>query len=213
MSYILEALKKSEQERRRSQVPDWQTQHTPPPERRRGKRLWPVLIVAALLLNAAILTLYLRPWNASEPVASEIEPPQTIVAATISEPASEPAAEAPHPPAPSVGLERVDQSSPVPLGTAPFAEPAPPPVSRAVSDQAPSVPRIEDLPLSLRRQLPEIVISLHFYTDSPAARMVRINGRNLRENQRVDENTIVREITEEGVVLDFNGQSFAVRNF
>ncbi len=226
MSYILDALRKSEQERRQSQVPDLQTQHTPPPQKGRGKRLWPWLIVAALLLNAALLTWHLGPWSEGEPLAADPAAVDDIVVATAepapvptplpppASPTAEPSAEtAAPPPQPEISDARQAAPPEPPPAPTPSAEAPPAPAATPQAAAPPGVPRLEDLPLSLRRQIPDLAISLHFYTDAPAARMVRINGRNLREKQRVDENITVREITEEGVVLDFNGQLFAVKNF
>ncbi len=63
MSYILEALKKSEKERRRGKVPDLLTETEPPGAGPRRRRVLPYLILAALLLNAAVLMLWLKPWQ------------------------------------------------------------------------------------------------------------------------------------------------------
>ncbi|MEW6585204.1 MAG: general secretion pathway protein GspB [Nitrospirota bacterium] len=55
MSYILDALKKSEKERQRGAVPDVLTVQEPGSYDRRKRSAWPYLIIAALLLNAGIL--------------------------------------------------------------------------------------------------------------------------------------------------------------
>ncbi|MGD0282230.1 MAG: hypothetical protein ABSB95_07705, partial [Dissulfurispiraceae bacterium] len=56
MSYILDALKKSEQKRRQGAVPDLLTVHDRPASET-GKRVWwPYLLSGALLLGAAMVT-------------------------------------------------------------------------------------------------------------------------------------------------------------
>ncbi len=65
MSYILDALRKSEQERQRGTSPGLDTIHVPVrggPER---KRVWPWILAGVLTLNAAgILGWWLGPWQA-----------------------------------------------------------------------------------------------------------------------------------------------------
>jgi general secretion pathway protein B len=232
MSFILDALKKSEQERRQRQTPDLHAEHAPPPEQRGGKRLWPILILVALLLNVAVFSFWLRPWSAPEPsvqkelsaVDESIIASETIAAPPLpvaSQPvASQPAVSQPAVSQPAVSSAAVERTSPAseeitPSSAESSVKPSLPVAKRApeTSNVPPSLPRMEDLPNSFRRELPELVISLHFYTDSPTARMVRINGRNLREKQHISENLTLQEITAEGVILNFKGQAFAVKNF
>ncbi len=61
MSFILDALKKSEQKRQRSPVPDVLTVHDPMPQEPKKRSLWPYLLLTALLLNAGILAVWLLP--------------------------------------------------------------------------------------------------------------------------------------------------------
>jgi general secretion pathway protein B len=55
MSYILDALKKSEKERKRGKVPDVLTVQEQLSYERRKRNIWPYLIGIALLVNAGIL--------------------------------------------------------------------------------------------------------------------------------------------------------------
>ena len=76
MSYILDALKKSEKERQRGQVPDLLTgQDTVPPGTKR-RVVWPYLLLAALLLNAALLLLWKYP---SQPKKTNESGPSKII--------------------------------------------------------------------------------------------------------------------------------------
>ena len=61
MSYILDALKKSDQKRQRGQVPDLNTVQVELPPEDKKKVLWPYILIGILLLNAIILAVVMRP--------------------------------------------------------------------------------------------------------------------------------------------------------
>ncbi len=64
MSFILDALKKMEKKRQHSPVPNILTVHELPLKETKKRLLWPYLILSALLLiNAVILSVWLRPWE------------------------------------------------------------------------------------------------------------------------------------------------------
>jgi general secretion pathway protein B len=63
MSYILDALKKSEKERQRGTVPDLLTDQDIIEQEPKKRLLWPYLILAALLLNAVLLLWWLGSWQ------------------------------------------------------------------------------------------------------------------------------------------------------
>jgi general secretion pathway protein B len=61
VSYILDALKKSEKERQKKNVPDLLTVQEPILNERRRRTLWPYVLVAALILNMGLLGYLLGP--------------------------------------------------------------------------------------------------------------------------------------------------------
>ncbi len=62
MSYILDALKKSEKERQRGTAPDLLTvQETVLPEKKK-RRVWPYILSAVLILNMGLAAYRLIPW-------------------------------------------------------------------------------------------------------------------------------------------------------
>jgi hypothetical protein len=68
MSFILDALKKSDQERQRRSAPSIHTDHSAAAEQRwERRRLWPYLIITALVLNAGLLLWWLHPWESGKP--------------------------------------------------------------------------------------------------------------------------------------------------
>jgi general secretion pathway protein B len=62
MSYILDALKKSEKERKKVSAPDLKTVHDTMPYRKKKYPVWPYLIAGVLLLNAVVFVLWFGPW-------------------------------------------------------------------------------------------------------------------------------------------------------
>ncbi|MBC8317026.1 MAG: general secretion pathway protein GspB [Desulfobulbaceae bacterium] len=72
MSYILEALKKSDQKRQKGHIPDLNTVQSERPPEDNKKIVWPYFLAAILLLNAVILIVVMRPDQS-------VPEPQTVV--------------------------------------------------------------------------------------------------------------------------------------
>lgn len=127
MSFILDALKKSEKKRETAEVPNLHTVHgegPPPPKKRRP--LWPYLLIAVLLLNAGVLLWYV--FFREEPQRVAVGTESATPAATRPAPAVEAA------PEPVV-------SSPEPIAAPPpVSVPPPAPVAREVAPPPAPVP-------------------------------------------------------------------------
>ena len=67
MSYILDALKKSEKKRQQGTVPDLMTVQDVMVQEQKKRPLLPYLLLVALLLNAALLAWWLVPWQSKKP--------------------------------------------------------------------------------------------------------------------------------------------------
>jgi len=67
MSYILDALKKSEKERKQGTVPDLMTVQDIMVQEPKRRSLLSYLLLVALLLNAALLAWWLVPWQSKKP--------------------------------------------------------------------------------------------------------------------------------------------------
>lgn len=94
MSYILEALKKSDEERNRGTAPGLQTVQSPVVHAPRKRTGWRYLLVIALLLNAGLLIWWLGPWKTTNPQnvrANEQPQSQPLVVQTGKGPDSQPA--------------------------------------------------------------------------------------------------------------------------
>ena len=71
-----------------------------------------------------------------------------------------------------------------------------------------AVPSIWDLPFATRKELPAIDLSMHVYSADPKQRFVVIKGDRHVEGDEVGSDLILREIRQDGLVLDYKGQRF-----
>lgn len=222
MSYILDALKKSEAERQQQQAPGFAV--TPGQSRTRSTPLWIWLVAGLLLINAAVLAaLLLRPADKLSqgtvvvPAAvpgqadtdisfSEIvrDARQRTPAATTTverdEPADRDDAVASRMPA------RPEARPAVPRET-PQAAPATA-VDRAPPRSSATLPTYFELSANGQLQLPPLHIDIHVHSATASDRFVFINMNKYRENDRLQEGPRVQEITADGVVLEQDGRSF-----
>lgn len=84
--------------------------------------------------------------------------------------------------------------------------PAPKADKRAASDA--ELPPIWDLPFATRKDIPAINLSMHVYSADPKERFVVIKGDRHVEGDEVASDLILREIRQDGLVLDYKGQRF-----
>lgn len=190
MSLILDALKKSEQERRRERGPDLQTIHqvTPLAVPVRGKRVgWLVLLV----INVAVLGIW---WlqRPSTPSVSQVASAPSLAPASVASSNAPVEQTLPTPaPAPAAG-EAVSQYTRI----EPQAVAATPKVkSTAVIEE------FADLAPDVRATLPAMTFSFHVYSENPQSRTIIINNQRLREGDEVGSGVRLEQITEDGVIL------------
>jgi general secretion pathway protein B len=192
MSFILEALKKSERERRLGNVPSLDTEHrskqaTP------ARRLWPWLVV--LVVNGLVLTVLwysysVGPGEGTPASVSAIPSPISLPSATFTSPREHTA---------TLGTARIAPSL---YATAP-PRPAP-------RERAKRLPALTDLPATFRQGLPPLRINVHVYDDKPAARFVLIDMHRYREGETLEGGLTLERITPDGVVLRKGGERFQV---
>ena len=202
MSLILEALRKSEAERRRGNAPDVAMELPPAAApRRHATPAWLLPAVAAV----ALLLVFAWWWNGREPAPSPLPdatapanalaaaPPsqdtptvvvrQPALQAPIAQPVPEPAA----PAAPPRGItpitygDRDDAASPP--APPPQVMPPPPPPAAA----------------------PGIKLSMHMWDAAPAKRFVILDGQRMGEGERNGDLQVI-EILRDGVIVERNGQ-------
>ncbi|MGO1460963.1 MAG: general secretion pathway protein GspB [Marinobacter sp.] len=215
MSYILDALRKSETERRQGKVPDLGQQvqliHRPG-KRRRSPVVW---VALALLVNAAVLAVVFWPESSAElPVVQPLQTPEPE--ARLEQPAKpelEPGAEAGAAP-PEPEPERVSEPVAAPVRERPtIITPSVSPERRAPAlrqdEPRARVPHLVELPFSFQKSVPDLIFNSHIYSTDPYASRVMINGHYLRQGESFSGMT-VEQITEEGVVLSKQGRTFRV---
>lgn len=221
MSYILEALKKAERERRKDTVPDIQALHTPyvPTDslvsRSKKKRNYMVIGSAVLCLcGAAFFTFqYLSPkqdaqsfdTTSSLSTQPDPQPAPTPIEATrkLSQPPelqelkdnnriyAQPQKVRVEPHPILLKEETVIAPPPQPMGSKSF-------------------PTFEELKQGLASDLPELKLAGHTYSEDPDQRMIIINNRIVREGQRLDGDLRLIEITWEGILLSYKGTQFTI---
>jgi len=117
-------------------------------------------------------------------------------------------------PAPDESVAASAEPAPAPAESVPApAESLAEPVAKeqapvAVADPYAGIPHQRQLPSSVQRELPELEITVHIYSETPSARLVRINRRNYREGELVDNQLTLEEITPDGLVMSFGDIRF-----
>jgi hypothetical protein len=69
------------------------------------------------------------------------------------------------------------------------------------------------LPGDVKKELPDITINGHIYSDNSAARIANINGFVTREGDKVASGLILEEITESGAIFTYKEYRFRMRAF
>ena len=214
MSFILDALKKSE-ERRRQHEEAHQPRHKLLDLSWSGSRRGPVWLLLIVLLGALAGGWWLRgaslqPAPENQTAAPALAPrPVDAAAGSETPPALEPYRPAPFAPVPAGSLG--EPAGPVSGKTPATAERAVPVAVRApASASAGKSPVARGIPAALRGRMSSLTMSLHFYTEEPARRMVRIDNRIVREGQTVADQLVLEEITPSGAIFSFAGERFAV---
>jgi general secretion pathway protein B len=81
------------------------------------------------------------------------------------------------------------------------------------TDQERTVLELGQLPDDIRKELPDITIKGHIYSNSPSSRIANINGIITKEGDTVTSGLKVEEITMTGVIFDYGGFRFRIRAF
>ena len=201
MSFILDALKKSETERQQKGSAEFANVPTSD-GRREGPPAWLWVLGVLLLINLAVLIgIFLRPdAGTREPIAA-------------SAPAAEPRDAAPPHEDFASRVASARENAPVvqqpssPAEDEPVfpAKPAEPPdVSRSTA----TLPTIHEVSAQGLVSLPDLHVDIHVFSESARDRFVFINMQKLNEGSRLSEGPLVEEITPDGVVLSMNGTTF-----
>jgi general secretion pathway protein B len=218
MSFILDALKKSEMERQRQSLPGLMDTRASP--RRSRLPPWAAGLGVLLLVNLLVLTFML--WHKNAPTARATGPAQASSAHSTD--AAPPATnhfsplDAAPMYAPEIPVAAADRPSvpvsparPAPSGD---SERAPRHTDPVLTDEDPRsdnqevLPTISEISLSGAQALPELHLDVHVYATKPAERFVYINMRKYHEGATLQEGPTVERIRRDGVVLNYQGLRF-----
>jgi general secretion pathway protein B len=215
MSYILDALKKSEQERGRGSAPNVQTLHSSSLNYRSNKtQLWPYMLLGAVLLNLAALFYFMlaKPDTDSAARLSQPELPETVIAAT---PASTQPANRMYPAAAAEPVPKTDVTvyKPISLpdsrdGSAQAASTSLRSENTSLAQFSGTIPERDELPANVQQHIPMMEFSAHVYSSNPLQRSIVINGRFMEEGDYLASDLFLSEITPKGAIFDFQGHLF-----
>ncbi|HNP36830.1 MAG TPA: general secretion pathway protein GspB [Woeseiaceae bacterium] len=211
MSFILDALRKSESERQQqapaslSTIPDSQRSAPAP------RWLWP--LAGLLLINAVIVAAMLLKTDASPPtVLPAAQPPQPEVNAVPRQADFVARLDKVRQSRPTQAVPTTDLEAPASAARqgSRNTEVSPENESPVVTAGVATLPSFDEVRLSGRLALPEMRIDLHVYNAVPERRFVSINQNRYREGDTLTDGPTVREITREGVILDYQDTEFVL---
>ncbi len=202
MSYILDALRKSEEKRTKSGTqparPGFTFVKDSQPTKK-NKFAFGLILTSFMLLIAVILGAGWW-WSQKEQTVSEVNstkaPPVKAVVETATEtPGPLPAASPPEP-------------SPTASGSK-----SPPQLLVPSVQPTDEIPYLEDMSTEFQQKIPTLSFSGHVYSDEPGLRMIMINDAVAREGDPVGTELTLHEITADGVVMRFQETRFRVKLF
>jgi general secretion pathway protein B len=239
MSYILDALRKSDQQRQHAKAPTLLTAQSTlevPRPRTYAFNAW----IAMALIGAGVLIGWLQPWQTPAPLsapgpvtthakaveatkhipvmpdvveAPELAPPQRVAAVSTPASSSPPISLATQH---TSRLERSTSASQPTANTGDLANETAP-----ASTENPGKPRLEeierennilpfsDLPAPIRQEIPNILIAFLQYSSTPTERRVMINNLVLHQGELIAPGLKLERITPEGVVISYQGYRFS----
>lgn len=188
MSYILDALKKSEQERQSKSAPSLQTIHRTArmDENQHGLLYYLLILLVILLIVAVLWVVWYQYQNWPAERFTEFDRPQVSAENSNTEPE----------------IQTQSTQTPVAVDEA----------STASAVQEPQAPPLVldfwELPENIKSEIPAMTFSFHVYSENPERRTIIINNKRLREGDRLSENLVLRQITQEGVIMTWRERYF-----
>jgi general secretion pathway protein B len=235
MSFILDALKKSEAERARQAGPALLEMRIVRPRRRVAP--WIIVLVLLLAVNLAVLSWFLlrrEPAATSAAATSATATSPPLAAPAAGAPAAAAAmATGPTAPAPPAAADTdtgaLRTGSALPPAAAFVADPGArvageaEPADAASDNPADFEPAASPPAGSVRSartarpnyselgsDVPELRLDLHVYASRPQDRYALINMHKVREGEALPEGPRVVEITRDGVMLEWQGREFVL---
>lgn len=206
MSFILDALRKSENDRREQTQPGLAT--TPRAAPKKKSTVWLPILVVVLTLNALVFGTIVLTRDEPAPTATELPTPEVrslrkesvvdtapTIQPKVSAPTPEKLSATPAPTTPSVPAKSVAASDP------PVAP------SRSIQEGLPSLGQLRAAGLV---SVADLRIDMHVYSSDAAKRFVFVNMKKYREGDRLIEGPTIEEITPSGVIMVQQGNRFTL---
>ena len=244
MSYILDALRKSEQQRQATQ-PDNVTDRilVNPPQPKQKPTKWIIALVISNLLVISYFVWFFTQKNAPEPqLKTAANPDKQLLPSTSANPqlsqaltpniqkpkqplARQAGATSPPPSiAKLIEAERsvkqipekkplaVKKELPKRIATAPTIDPEPnaPPEQPATVPTKKGILALDDLPYEVRNTLPNLNINVFSYANQPEDRFVIIDMVKYKTGQHIKGSVRLKEIRPDGIILQYNGDTFRI---
>ncbi len=213
MSFILDALKKSENDRQEQAEAEFATVPSSPSAPAAPRWLW--ILGGLLAINIiAVVGLMFRPDSQPDtapPIAMPATAPE-VAAVDDADSFSDQVQSARR----NQPARRVSGSTPPPGAAQTSPQPARVQTTSVSVDKLPVsatalLPSLIELRANGTLQLPDLHVDIHVYSDVPADRFVFINMNKYKEDSRLDEGPVLKEITSDGVILEFDGTAFVLR--
>lgn len=206
MSFILDALKKSDAERQRKSTPGFAD--IPVAANRKRPQRWVWIVGVLLAVNLAVLIAVLvRPQErAAEvvPAPGGAAPTGSTATAPVDRTFSDYVTEAK-----KSRPEPARATTAAPRQAVPPAEAVPAPARQSVRTSiAEDYATFNSLRADGTLQLPDLHLDIHVYSDQANDRFVFINMKKYKEQATLTEGPAVKEITPSGVILEHAGTAF-----
>jgi len=224
MSYILDALKKSEQERHPDKVPDLTTQHSHVARRPEKKFPWGWVISVAVMVNIAVIYYFvsganLNAVNPANQTAVQDELKQEAVVeqpkVDTSEPIANKTAVIESQPVSSEPV--VDETDAVidyqaMVEVQPSVTPEVTPIqNKQANKNFADLPHISELSQSIQDQIPKLDFSTHIFVKDGGS-FVIINGANLSEGMQLSSGLVLEKVVREGVIFSYRDRFFTLNS-
>lgn len=238
MSFILDALRKSEAERQQQNAPGIAS--IPHGGGTRSGPRWMWFAVLLLLVNLAVLGGVLMkmsdddtpvsataagsaPQEPAAPVSADVPRSAAAVAVPETTRAAPTTGSSNGADAPVASMTPATKASALPNGdTLAAGDPATSDTGRSAlaagntsvapaptgRESAQVIASFNELRASGALNLPDLHLDIHVYSGQPDERFVFVNMAKYRENATLSEGPVVQEITPDGVILDYRGTDF-----
>jgi general secretion pathway protein B len=205
MSFILNALRKSEQERQARQsetVTDKILVPQPPQQRNNTTKFFVALILANVLIIAGFAW-FIRNNLISSPSIPAPAVPQQLEPKAVTKP-TQAKSEV------SSIAELIDESqNALPVKPATIKNTA---KSGAITSTAANdIPYLNDLPFEFRQNLPKFTINVFVYSKVPEDRFVMIDMVKYKPGQQIKNAMLLKEILPDSFTVDYQNRTFRIK--